>query len=288
MGLGIALVLAGCGGDRHPGSVERVPLTGDLMHAAFIAAYPILDLRAEPERAAPPPGLGIVLDKGWGPPEPFGRWVVGTHAIVTAFLPDDRPRRLMVECRRFPTDGAGAPQAIHVSLNGHEVGRTELQTGWRSLEWDLPDEALDDGANRIELDFSSAISPFDLGRGGDHRRLAAGVRRIALTPVASDLARTDSRPPSAADRVVVPIRPSAVGGRLELHMRTSPSGPDPLSLELLDLEGRSTRLEPEVEVREDGRWIVATLPPDPPRLDFLVIEGDHGGNNPPLLLTWWS
>jgi hypothetical protein len=104
-------------------------------------------------------------------------WINGTHAEVVV------PRRSRTDATidiivepYLPT--RDTVQLMSVTLNGTVLGTVTLREGWQRVSLAAPPSAWLIGVNEVNLALSSAISPFEAGRGDDTRRLSAAIDRL--------------------------------------------------------------------------------------------------------------
>lgn len=71
-------------------------------------------------------------------------------------------------------------QELVLTVDGHELGRRELDDGWHEVRIPLRDFGA--GWKRIGLSFRYAVRPSEVSGAPDERRLSAAFRRIALVP----------------------------------------------------------------------------------------------------------
>jgi hypothetical protein len=122
--------------------------------------------------------------EGWGHGELLAcegaRWSVGKRsAIEFDFTPSDRAYQLIVRASAF---GGANPQRFAVAINGQVVHGGPLKSNLDTYAMDVPDGALQDGANRIDLLFTRA----ERGSSNDPRELSALFRGIEIVPQKDD------------------------------------------------------------------------------------------------------
>jgi phosphatidylinositol glycan class B len=131
---------------------------------------------------------------GWGHGErlacDMARWAASKRSVLEfEFSPGDRAYRMNLYARAHE---AALPQTLSVVINGEtrRVGSMPVQLAAYSI--DVPEDALRDGKNRIELLFSRSAGT----AGNDTRELTALFRRIELLPKYDDFAVDVARPES--------------------------------------------------------------------------------------------
>lgn len=127
------------------------------------------------------------LGGGWGDPEherdTSFRWAVGPRAFVVAPIKSElrvapgQPTRLdnyTLHFRAQPFTDARLPDPwVEIVMNDVTVARLTLAPTWADYDVPLHFDLLQRNLNCLELRFSSAVSPADLGLSNDQRRLAA-------------------------------------------------------------------------------------------------------------------
>jgi hypothetical protein len=128
------------------------------------------------------PGAAQYLEQGFGGTEYDGAnaftWVTDRQATIALPRSSATDSSLMVTCSPFA--GAGVPpvQTMAVVLNGVLLGSQRLGAGRQTVRFDAPGTAWWIGHNQVELAFTWAVSPKDIGEGADDRHLAAAITRI--------------------------------------------------------------------------------------------------------------
>jgi arylsulfatase A-like enzyme len=127
-------------------------------------------------------GGSLALADGWAAPEgevkPFA-WVIGTHADL--FFGDHGRTKLVLHARVRAFWFEGAPeQLMMVAVNGSPVGSVALTRSWQTVSFELGPEHLVAGLNRIDIDFSYAYKPKDVGTNNDDRELSAMFRWLVV------------------------------------------------------------------------------------------------------------
>jgi len=170
-------------------------------------------------------------------------WSRGRESEVEFLLVRPRVLTARLRCRPYPAPG-GERQSITPVLNGTVLDEVELDPGFHEVELPLPEDAQVTGINRLVLRHRFAVSPREIGAGGDWRRLAVAYDRLWL-----------------GDGTEPPL-PSAEAGDLLLPPATEVS--------------YYLRFEPRMRLR------IAAVEPtggDAPRLT-VVVETDSGGDHP--------
>ncbi len=110
-------------------------------------------------------GIEPYVGAGWdlrSDEQPYGAsaiWATATTADL--YLPGDGPRDLTLRLAVAPLAYAGAPvQRVSLAVNGVTVMRDQpLESGWQTLEAQVPAAATQRGPNRVTFSFSWAASP---------------------------------------------------------------------------------------------------------------------------------
>jgi len=242
------------------------------------------------------------LDTGWTSAQSWGSWATGPRSRLLIHLNTAADRTLGVRlCSNsdLPTD---REQSLVVVVNGRALPRQEVPREWKSLQFQVPADALREGLNEVVFEFAERISPNEAGRGKDYRTLAARVAKVTLLDPGAET-RGDSGPhPTKLNRnesrdavflpgpgtLVIPTLIPRDAMELELGLRASMSVElDALGLdiEVVDLDGNGrrrseVRLDPQsrdgraiLDVREiAGRWAVVRVETRHP---FGQIEVSH-------------
>ncbi|MBN1295897.1 hypothetical protein JXA80_03890 [bacterium] len=125
---------------------------------------------------------GAFLGRGWYPAEPGAghRWMLNRAEILLPMLPS---MAMHLDLDLLPYHG-DPTQPIHciAQFNGHDVGTWSLYPGHGECSarvdagWILP------GINRLTLQATPALSPFERGESPDRRPLTIAFRKLALLP----------------------------------------------------------------------------------------------------------
>lgn len=142
---------------------------------------------------------------------------------VTVLRP--RPLRLVLEMMPHLVEQLGA-QRVAVVWNARRLGECafDLADGWKrqSFSFEVPEEAISTGENRLRFLSRYAVSATEVGRSGDGRLFAFGLYSLRLEGTEAETAEPEATPPSAkfegdtltqaADsRLVFPLRLPATG-----------------------------------------------------------------------------
>ena len=128
-------------------------------------------------------GDELLLGDGWHGPERDGaitfRWVA---TPATLLVPLDHAASLTVQVRAKAFNYAGSsPQSLSASVNGTLVAAgLTAPPDWTTIEFVTEERAWRAGVNRLQLQFSRATRPADVGLGGDPRPLAAAVDYVRV------------------------------------------------------------------------------------------------------------
>jgi arylsulfatase len=229
------------------------------------------------------------LVQGWTPPNPWGSWAFGPESRVLVETGPATRRTLVLQIRANPDLPPEQHQILRLSVNGAELGEREVERKWHTLRFDIPASVLRDGTNEIVFAFSAGISPFEVGKNKDYRKLAAGVSELTLR--APELTDVEAKQhPSAVDvwdasRQTFVIRQSGVlvqpvlippdARTLNVGLKASKSIKREalrVTLAVEDLDGRSRRSKQvstkviikggseEIQVEDmAGRWALMTI-----------------------------
>ncbi len=130
-------------------------------------------------------GGGVPLLKhGWSQPEAWGTWTEGPTATIEIPLGTPTPQLIQFEANVLlsPTH---VKQDVDVLVNGIRSAQIRLTAESQGrFEIQVPPAALatSDGDHPLRLEFHlpDAMSPKDIGRGEDSRRLAIGLISLTL------------------------------------------------------------------------------------------------------------
>lgn len=129
-----------------------------------------------------------LIGGGWHDAERAGditfRWAA-TPADVLIPLDHAAPLRLQIRAQAFNFAGA-PPQILTVSVNGTRAQDVEVPPDWTTIALELDASYWRSGVNRVELAFSRATRPVDVGLGGDTRPLAAAVDYVRIEVISRD------------------------------------------------------------------------------------------------------
>jgi hypothetical protein len=122
----------------------------------------------------------IIWD-GFSSPEAVGTWTEGS--VATLVMNPDKlvPSQIIVQASGFV---AGGPIHATVVVDEKQVGEmvfTEKNQGGR-FAFDVPEDALSDGALKVDFLIAEPRSPKDLGLSGDKRKLGLLVHSFELAP----------------------------------------------------------------------------------------------------------
>ena len=259
--------------------VERSPLP-----PAFVA-----DLGSAEPRTA------MVLGEGWAGIEEIqgatASWAVAQDA--RAFLPstDGADYRLSMTALPFEYPGA-SEQRVTLQVNGHELERVAMSSGWGMYSWDIPADLVREGLNDVRFGFDRLDAPADvlpgngeIGTTGFQAPVAievnsGGPADFAFITVGSEDEALDGSVHSPGYNVAV-IHPRS--GRLldQQGFDTTPSGGEAEAAALTDF----------VAAVPDGRIVVVALQGDgAAHLTEAAVEAltQIGGQVDPRGTTGWS
>lgn len=166
--------LAGCCGDTVP-RIEYGRAAGLF---AYTIGNPPIDFAAG--------GGGLLYAaEGWGDPENWGTWSIGTHATLRMRLDPVPAGPLDLTLDTRVVVGPNVPQRdVAITANGHLVADATytIASAAKTLHAEVPAGAI--GADGVlELDFQTtpAASPHSAGLSEDGRKLGIGLATLAIT-----------------------------------------------------------------------------------------------------------
>lgn len=131
--------------------------------------------------AAGEPGLAL-LEGGWSDPEGSGVWSDGTEALLRLPITANATWRIALHAQPYPA--GTAKRLITARVGDQVVAVHEYQLSGSGAPEPLEFTVHD---NRpVVLEMPWAMSPHDLGSGGDSRRLGICLHRIVIERIASD------------------------------------------------------------------------------------------------------
>jgi hypothetical protein len=76
-----------------------------------------------------------------------------------------------------------APMVVAATVNGKSLGSARFEKTAGTAEWQIPEKALQSGANRIEFSYPNTVKPSEANpKSKDNRRLAVRFYQITLQP----------------------------------------------------------------------------------------------------------
>lgn len=125
--------------------------------------------------------LGL-LGKGWSNCTPRRVWSDGSHvALRLPIAPGDRskPHRLVLDLAGYGREGQKS-QAITLAIDGKMIATADIRIGRRHKRHVFSIEGQFTDVDRLKIDLSIAdpVSPFDVRRSGDNRRLGISLARV--------------------------------------------------------------------------------------------------------------
>jgi arylsulfatase A-like enzyme len=150
--------------------VAELPLAEDLQEVSLI------DVGSDTARRH--------LVRGWYLDEMAGdgtsfAWSEGAESEIEFALLKVRDLVAELRCRPLEIPGEGR-QTVSIVVNGNDLQELRLASGFASYRLPLPASALREGRNRVVLRYRYAVSPRELGRSDDWRRLAIAVDWLRL------------------------------------------------------------------------------------------------------------
>ena len=241
-----ALAVAACGGGNPATRLDRDLRSSSADSVAILDPQVVMLDSGEEGYWFDGNGGSLLLGEGWAPTEAWNgesfAWVNGKKASVWfAEAVAGVGKVFRAQCRSLTGDGA-APQLMELRVNGRSVGEAHVGTGWGEVNLEIPGDDVKRGLNEVELSFSWAVRPIDLGLNQDARELAAAFRVIIIadrdnhgkTPTAVRQAAIDPEggvlelDPRA--EIAIPLPPRT---GLALTLQTTRSEPDPVPLSLV-------------------------------------------------------
>ncbi len=119
------------------------------------------------------------LGQGWTYPSPAGVLGMARRPRFEVSLPLAGAATLLMTAKAYPNPERERPQTVSVLVNGRSFGPAEVLDDWTTVQFQLPEGVLRDGANQIVTDFSDRASPADSGR-RDTRKFSAFVREVLV------------------------------------------------------------------------------------------------------------
>jgi hypothetical protein len=123
------------------------------------------------------PNFNMLLHDGWSGMEDWGVWMEGTTSQAQFISTAKVPYRLTLAA--FPQCAPDRKQQITIKVQGTVVAGHEWQNcdPWEASV-EIPASLVKVGANDLVVNTAYALSPADLGKGEDVRRLSAGFTRL--------------------------------------------------------------------------------------------------------------
>ena len=119
------------------------------------------------------------LAAGWyddegGVDGPSFAWSEGDASVIEFLLLEIRTIDAELRCQPFVAPEMG-DQVVTPLLNGHELPKISLGSGFAGYRLKLPERFLEEGRNRLRFQYRFAVSPRELGQSSDWRRMAVAV-----------------------------------------------------------------------------------------------------------------
>ena len=144
--------------------IERIahPADGWLLYRVERSQLPAaftVDLGSDEPRAA------MALGEGWAGIEEIqgatANWAVAQDARL--FLPsaEGAAYRLTLAALPFEYPGSGE-QGVTLRINGHELERVAMSSGWGQYSWDVPADLVRAGPNDLRLEFDRLDAPAEV------------------------------------------------------------------------------------------------------------------------------
>jgi hypothetical protein len=114
---------------------------------------------------SPEPRTAMALGEGWAGIEEIqgatANWALAQDAQV--FLPssDGVAYRLTMTALPFEYPGSGE-QGVTLQVNGHQLERVAMSSGWGRYSWDVPAELVQAGLNDVRFGFDRLDAPADV------------------------------------------------------------------------------------------------------------------------------
>jgi hypothetical protein len=126
-----------------------------------------------------------LLGEGWYGQERDGtttfRWAASTAGLI---VPLDHAAPLLIQARLHAFAFRDSPpQQLTISVNGHALQGGPVDDAWQLMERSTESALWRSGVNRVDLAFSRATRPVDVGMGGDDRLLAAAVDYVRVAVI---------------------------------------------------------------------------------------------------------
>ena len=107
----------------------------------------------------------MALGEGWAGGEEIqgvtASWAVAQDAQV--FLPETGGAAYRLTMTAMPFEYPGASeQGVSLSVNGHQLERAAMSSGWDEISWDIPADLVRAGLNDIRFGFDRLDAPADV------------------------------------------------------------------------------------------------------------------------------
>jgi hypothetical protein len=241
------------------------------------------------------PRTAMALGEGWAGIEEIqgatANWAMAQDARV--FLPSTGGADYRLSMTALPFEYPGASeQGVTLQVNGHEMERVAVSSGWGQYSWDIPADLVRSGLNDVRFGFDRLDAPADvlpgngeIGTSGLQAPVAievnsGGPADFAFITVGSEGEAQDGSVHSPGYNVAV-IHPQS--GRL-LDLRgfdTTPNGSEAEAAALADF----------IAAVPDGRIVAVALQGDGAAQlteDAIEALAQIGGQVDPRGTTGWS
>lgn len=119
------------------------------------------------------------LRRGWSQTESYGTWAEGKESVVIVNL--EETGNYLMRIKATPYTVSDRRQAVKVFVNDEFIGEhtfTKPFLQWEVFEIKIPAKSLRQGTTRIRFVYRYAISPKEMNRGSDTRKLAVAFESI--------------------------------------------------------------------------------------------------------------
>lgn len=127
------------------------------------------------------PGADRLLFKGWASHEQWGRWAIGTTALISIALPSHQSYEFTFKIRTVPVEGER--QTVHFWVNDTIITEVLLtQPGWQVITVSVPQTALTGRIEVLKFESDHLTSPGSPGSGRNGQQMAFGIEFLSFRP----------------------------------------------------------------------------------------------------------
>jgi hypothetical protein len=119
----------------------------------------------EVDLGSPEPRTAMALGEGWGGLEEIqgatASWSVAQDARI--FLPSTGGAAYRLTMTALPFEYPGASeQGVSLQVNGQQLERVAMSSGWGTCNWDIPADVVRSGLNEVRFSFDRLDAPADV------------------------------------------------------------------------------------------------------------------------------